>query len=534
MQEGLHLEMFGVTRMSGLRPPSLRQISPVQLLQHHNRERQRFPGIFLNLGVVEIWAGNVIAFAIEGCTFWFIEVLKYKKVKLQVVKWAYLQAAPLLHSFSTGMCHSKAPRVRRRNSSFSWWFNTIFHPFTPTVQHLVTQRSVFLHIFFCFCLPPSPPRELCDICCVFTTSWESENSWEVSARLFSFTEKKSLIIWTPESPGTTRKPFPNQALLQLPGLVAFFPTSSSEICAMPGESWASHRVFQGQPFSSHLPGHEIIALPCIPLIWNATSPISGESDLTFQCRDDAVSESAPLRPDLINRALPSSPLPLRPFSLVHFLRLAPIYICLLCFSNYLEVLLGGCLKLIFSFFFFLLRNFSLICCLRDYEWQCLKERMGRRREGVQSLSWGVSSLAGGFSLANGRDTTRGWGGTLTKTWLGVKGLGSALSGTGGETVVLLVCLCRDDSLLLWSFLSFTASPYCGRASAHKSGPWTGTLNISRVLGGTLAICFGASEETQDHLHPPHLQRKHSWVLAGAQLLLPSPGCHKGHKIDREN
>lgn len=193
----------------------------------------------------------------------------------------------------------------------------------------------YLHRSFCFWLPPTTPRELCDLCCAFTT----ENSWGVRARLFSCTEKKSPMIWTPESPGTIGKPFPNQAFLQLPGLVAFFPISSSEIRAKRVHSWASFRVFQCQSLSSDLPGHEIMGLP---YLWFEMSPLPYLGRVTWLFRAGMMlclrwDSSSLTWPD---QQRPSSPfLLLRAFSLVNPLRLVPTYIWLLCFSNYLKFLL---------------------------------------------------------------------------------------------------------------------------------------------------------------------------------------------------
>lgn len=142
--------MFGVTSMSGLHTSLLKAdqfcSAHTVTLQQPSREIQshavsRDVSKFKSHGNLGWKCHNICSRVIHILIYWGFYILK--KVKLQFVKQVYLQAEPSLRSFSTGMCHSKAPRGWRRNSSFSWWFNTIFHPFTPTVHHLVTQTSVF-------------------------------------------------------------------------------------------------------------------------------------------------------------------------------------------------------------------------------------------------------------------------------------------------------------------------------------------------------------------------------------------------------
>lgn len=73
-------------------------------------------------------------------------------------------------------------------------------------------------------------------------------------------------------------------------------------------------------------------------------------------------------------------------------------------------------------------------------------------------------------------------------WLGGSGAGlSSLTFSLEITVetagvLVLDCCCPGDSLLLRWFLSFTASPFCGWASAHKSSCLNGTFSTSSLTG----------------------------------------------------
>lgn len=78
MWDGLHLEMFAVTRVTGLDTSSLRKAD--QFWSAHKGSRSsitagkykavRFPGLLLDLRAREIWVGNVITSAVERYTFW--------------------------------------------------------------------------------------------------------------------------------------------------------------------------------------------------------------------------------------------------------------------------------------------------------------------------------------------------------------------------------------------------------------------------------------------------------------------------------
>lgn len=232
----------------------------------------RFTRMFLNLRAMEIWVGNVITSAVEWYTFWFIGVFKFKKSK--AAGWevgAPASRGPHYAASPLGCAIAKLPEYGEGTPHS-------LGAFTPFFIHLHQQWSTWwhrdlsltLHRFFCFWQPPSTPRELCDLCCAFPTPWEHENSWGVRARLFSCTEKKSLMTWTPQRAQEQLRS-PNHVLLQLPWLVAFFSISSLEICAKPVEIWTTFRILQCRSFSSDLPGMKLLVFPAY--VWSEMSPL---------------------------------------------------------------------------------------------------------------------------------------------------------------------------------------------------------------------------------------------------------------------
>lgn len=77
MWDGLHLEMFAVTRVTGLdtSPRKADQFWSAHKGSHSSitagkYKAVRFPGLLLDLRAREIWVGNVITSAVERYTFW--------------------------------------------------------------------------------------------------------------------------------------------------------------------------------------------------------------------------------------------------------------------------------------------------------------------------------------------------------------------------------------------------------------------------------------------------------------------------------